>query len=93
MRKEVIMKPLVLPHVNLNGTSRECLVEQQCSVLHVLNSLLKVMGDASPNGRDYQTAPMGTFTKAQEAWRERWQMIEDLRREIEEYALAIQDSK
>lgn len=85
------MKPLVLPQVNLNGTTREALVEQQCSVMHVLRSLLKVMAEAAPNGRDYQFRP-AEFGPAQEAWRERWQVIEDMRREIEAHAIAIQES-
>ena len=86
------MNPLVLPQINLNGTSRECLVEQQCSVLHVLRSLLKVMEQASPNGRDYQLRP-AELQPALEAWSQRWVMIDDLRKEIEAHALAIQDSK
>jgi hypothetical protein len=85
------MKPLTLPHVNLNGTSRESLVAQQCDVMHALVALQKALQEASPNGRDFQTAPMGTFNRAQEAWRERYQVIEDMRREIEAHALAIQD--
>jgi hypothetical protein len=86
------MKPLVLPQINLNGTSRECLVEQQCSVVHVLHSLLKVMAQAYPNGRDYQLRP-AEYAPAREAWEERMQTIENMREEIEAHALAIQDSK
>jgi uncharacterized protein YqgV (UPF0045/DUF77 family) len=86
------MKPLVLPQINLNGSTRKSLVEQQCDVLAAIRELQKAMQEASPNGRDYQTAPMGTFNRAQEAWRERWQVIEDMHKEIEAHALAIQDS-
>jgi hypothetical protein len=87
------VKPLVLPQINLNGTSREALVAQQCDVLAAIRALQEALQEASPNGRDYQTAPMGTFNRAQEAWRERWQVIEDMRKEIEQHALAIQESK
>jgi hypothetical protein len=86
------MKPLLPPQINLNGSPRERLVEQQCDVLRALRELQKAMGEASPNGRDYQTMPMGTFSRAQEAWQERWQVIEDMHREIEAHALAIQES-
>ena len=86
------MKPLVLPQVNLNGTSRQCLVEQQSSVLHVLRSLLKVMAQAYPNGRDYQLRP-AEYPPAREAWEERMQIIENMRKEIEAHALAIHESK
>ena len=87
-----IMKPLVLPQINLNGSPRQVLVDQQCDVMHALERLQKAMQEASPNGRDYQTMPMGTFNKAQDAWRERYQIVEDMRREIEAHAIAIQES-
>ena len=48
------MKPLVPPQINLNGTSREALVEQQADVVTALATLLKAMSYAFPNGRDYQ---------------------------------------
>jgi hypothetical protein len=85
------VKPLVPPLINLNGSPRKMLVEQQCDVLAAIRELQKAMQEASPNGRDYQTAPMGTFNRAQEAWRERYQVIEDMRKEIETHAIAIQE--
>ena len=62
-------------------------------MIRALRELQKAMQEASPNGRDFQTAPMGTFNRAQEAWRERWQMIEEMRQEIEAHAIAIQESR
>jgi hypothetical protein len=85
------MKPLVLPQINLNGSPRERLVEQQCDVLAAIRELLKAMQEASPNGRDYQFRP-AELQPALEAWSQRWVMIDDLRKEIEEHALAIQES-
>jgi hypothetical protein len=87
------MKPLVLPQINLNGSPREVLVSQQLRVLDALRALQAAMQEASPNGRDYQTMPMGTLNKAQEAWRERWVMIDALYKEIEAHALAIHDDR
>jgi hypothetical protein len=86
------MKPLVLPQINLNGTSRSMLVAQQCDVLDALRALQEAMQEASPNGRDYQFR-MGEFAPAQAAWRERWQVIEDMRQEIEAHAIAISETK
>lgn len=84
------MTPLVSPQVNLNGTSREVLVEQQLDVLHALDDLHKAMNEASPNGRDYQLRP-AEFEPAREAWQERMKLIGDMRKEIEAHAMAIQD--
>lgn len=86
------MKPLVLPQINLNGSPRERLVEQQCDVMAAIRELLMALEEASPNGRDYQFRP-AEFAPAQAAWQERWQVIEDMRKEIEAHAMAIQDSK
>lgn len=85
------MKPLALPQVNLNGTAREQLVEQQCDVVVILRALLKAMAEAYPNGRDYQLRP-AEYAPAREAWEERMQTIENMREEIEAHAIAIQES-
>jgi hypothetical protein len=86
------MNPLTLPQVNLNGTSREALVEQQCDVMRALDKLYEAMQEAAPNGRDYQLRPT-EFNPAREAWHERMKLIRDMHNEIEAHAVAIQDSK
>jgi hypothetical protein len=85
------MKPLALPQINLNGTSKESLVEQQCGVLAALDALTKAMGEAAPNGRDYQLRPT-EFKPAHEAWLERMKVIHEMHKEIEAHAIAIQES-
>ena len=82
------MKPLALPQVNLNGTSREALVNQQVDVLRVLVKLTDAMSEAAPNGRDYQLRP-AEFAPAREAWHERMKLVADLHKEIEAHAMAI----
>lgn len=42
------------PIVNLNGASKESLIEQQLGVLTVIADLIDAMGAASPHGRDFQ---------------------------------------
>lgn len=42
------------PHVNLNGTSREQLVEQQVAFCEALSAAIQVLREAAPNARDYQ---------------------------------------
>ena len=85
------MKPLVPPQINLNGTSREALVEQQADVVTALGALLKAMSDAFPNGRDYQLRP-AEYAPAREAWEERMQAVATMHREIEAHAIAIMET-
>ena len=42
---------------NLNGTSKEALVEQRVEIGGAIRELLRALGDGWPNGRDYQLAP------------------------------------
>ena len=85
------MKPLLQPQVNLNGTSRERLVEQQCDVMEALRKTYEAMAEAAPNGRDYQLRP-AEFKGAQEAWQERMLAVHLMLQDIEVHAVAIQES-
>jgi hypothetical protein len=87
----VIVNPLVLPQINLNGSPKERLIEQQCNVMHAASALLKALQEATPNGRDFQFRP-AELQPALEAWSQRWVMIDDLRKEIEGFAISIQES-
>jgi hypothetical protein len=82
---------LIVPQINLNGTDRDTLLDQQCNVRSFLVGALRAMQEAAPNGRDYQLRP-ADLAPAVAAWRERMQMIEALAREIEEHAIAIQNA-
>ena len=82
--------PLVLPQINLNGTSKQQLVEQQLDVAAKLRHLLKAMGAAAPHGRDYQFRP-AEYRTAGTAWAERAAVIYDMLKEVEAHALAIHD--
>ncbi len=84
------MKPLILPQVNLNGTSREALVEQQMDVLRALQETMKKMLEANPHGRDYQFRPE-EYERAKSAWLDRMELLGKLHEEIEMHALAIHE--
>lgn len=85
------LRPLIEPRVNLNGTSKESLVSQYTKVMRKLDDTLGLMGEAMPHGRDFQTMNNPEFhaEKAREAWRERMQLIRELRNEIEKLAISI----
>jgi hypothetical protein len=80
----------VVPQVNLNGTSREALVQQQVAVLDALAQAVMAMSLATPHGRDYQTMPAGSYEAAREQHADRSKRLWALNAEITELALAIQ---
>ena len=47
------------PQVNLNGTSKESLMEQVRNAADACYNLQAQLADMRPHGRDYQTAPEG----------------------------------
>jgi len=83
-------KNLVPPQININGTSRRELVQQQLDVLRTLRALQQAMVDAMPNGRDYQIRP-SEAPAARAAWMDRIAIIYEMTQEIEKHAMAIQD--
>jgi hypothetical protein len=53
------------PIVNLNGTSRDELVEQRMVLLVALREAQRALANAIPNGRDWQTCrDSGAFARA-----------------------------
>jgi hypothetical protein len=82
------LSPLVPPIVNLNGNSREALVDQQRRILDALGQLLGAMHAAMPHGRDYQPQPQ-EYVAAREAWVERIMLLQSLKVELTANALCI----
>ena len=81
---------LVKPIVNLNGTSREALVEQQMDVVTAADALIKAMANAMPHPRDFQTTAPGTYEAARDAYAARLELVLRIRDEMEQHALDIQ---
>ena len=53
---------------NMNGTSRKELVEQRLAVYRACAELAEALGQAWPNGRDYQLAAPGECVKDRDEW-------------------------
>ena len=85
------MKSLIQPQINLNGTSKNQLLEQQVEVLEHFRRLLGAMVGATPHGRDYQLRPE-EYQFARDAWLERYTALDAMYREIEAHALLLSDS-
>lgn len=86
------MRYLVQPIVNLNGSTRKQLVEQQLAVIDALNETLSAMAEAMPHGRDYQTQAPGTYQAARDAYLDRRAEIVKLRDELEAYVANLCDA-
>jgi hypothetical protein len=78
-----------LPRVNLNGTSRNALIQQRREVCDALNSALEALERAAPHGRDYQTAPDGALETARHQHEARCTQLAELRRQITQEAIEI----
>ena len=79
-----------LPQVNINGSSRRALVEARMIAIEAVRAAMQALGECSPNGRDYQTAPKGEFEIARKVYCERFAFLDRLANELEEEAIAIQ---
>ena len=86
------MQPLVPQVPNLNGTSKQSLIDGYIETLGYLRTAVKVMREHAPNGRDYQTVSPDTFEKAADAWCERTKALEDMIRELEATAYRVMSS-
>lgn len=73
---------------NLNGTSRERLIEQRCEVGRAALILLGALEDAWPNGRDYQLRPENMKADV-EQWNAFASTVRSFRKRMEEEAFEI----
>lgn len=87
---ELAEPTLIVPILNMNGTSREELVDQRRNVFDALGEAHRLLAEASPHGRDYQHDPSGEmFKAATKQHRRRRLLIEALRDELRDEVLAI----
>ena len=78
------------PVVNINGTSREALVNARIAAIESLRSAMQALGECSPNGRDYQTAPKGELEIARKRYMERFAFLDRMINQLEDEAIFIQ---
>jgi hypothetical protein len=84
---------IVAPVVNLNGTSKNELLAQLFVACDAVENARKALGQMTPNGRDYQTAPAGTFDKAIVQHLERVKALETVLHDLEVISLKIDEQK
>jgi hypothetical protein len=56
------------PYVNLNGASRESLIQQHADVAGAAEALIQALGRAAPHGRDYQTVGTDAYKHDRTIW-------------------------
>jgi len=68
------------PNVNMNGTSRESLVDQRRDVMRALLRAQEALKHMAPHGRDYQGVPLPDirFEADRKVWQARMKLLVDL---------------
>jgi hypothetical protein len=84
---------IIVPVVNLNGTSAERLLEGYREALDALRAARSAMHMISPHGRDYQTEERTVYMEAADQHQSRLRALDQMYQEIELIALAVQDQK
>jgi len=74
-------RPLTTPIINLNGDHAETLLEQIREIHNAIHTLSKVLGSASPHGRNFQCSPEGAYDAA----RRQFQVHCDALRNMEKF--------
>lgn len=83
------MPDLMKPIQNLNGTSREALVEARIKAREACTALMAALGETGPNGRDYIGHP-DAYKRDLEIYRARFRALDELHNALGDEALEIQ---
>ena len=87
------MTKLIPPVINSNGTSVDELLSRQRDVIDALHEVMDALNEATPHGRDYQTLEPSVGRDARRAHGERWIIINNIREEYIQQAIAISKQK
>jgi hypothetical protein len=77
---------VIKPTINLNGTAPRVLLDQHLKAIDTLRYAISTLQAAEPSARDYQIAPIGTFTAAMEEHRDRLRRLRTVMDELQEIA-------
>jgi hypothetical protein len=81
------------PYINLNGTPPGELLQDYLLAIAALRGAISYLAMTAPNRRDYQTAPMGTFARAQSEHRARLARLECVMSELEVLTEHLSDQR
>jgi len=80
---------LVIPVVNINGTSKEELLEQYNEAINAIVSAIEAVGECRPHGRDYQTVDQSIYQKALDQWEKRMRYLHKICREYDDLFMEL----
>lgn len=80
---------LMLPRVNINGTSREELSEGFAKAQEAILTALEAVAATRPHGRDFQTCEPGDYNMAMRQHLDRLMMLNTLAEEMEQLATEV----
>ena len=86
------MSDLMRPIPNLNGTSREALIEARVNAREAIARLMALLSETAPNGRDYIGHP-DALARDTAIYRARFASLDALSNELLDEAVAIQDGE
>jgi hypothetical protein len=78
---------IVIPTIHLNGTSRAEIMSALSGANEALFIAIEAVGRTAPNGRDYYGS--GDIKAATDQHNRRIWLIEEVRRELEDIAIAV----
>jgi predicted AlkP superfamily pyrophosphatase or phosphodiesterase len=84
---------VVAPVININGTSERELLNQLQNASRAILEAYHALQEAAPHGRDYQTAPVGTYGQAREQHSIWLGQLDDIRQALGEIANQIYAQK
>lgn len=79
---------LMNPSININGTSRDSLVQTRRDALEAIMDAMKALQETLPHGRDY-VGRSHQYDLDRATYRERFATLDKLYNEIQDEALAI----
>jgi hypothetical protein len=82
---------VIKPTINTDGTAPRVLLDQHLKAIDTLRYAISTLQSTEPNARDYQTAPIGTFTAAMHEHRDRLRRLRTVMDELQEIAEHISD--
>jgi hypothetical protein len=84
--------PNCYPHVNLNGDQRETLVNDRHLAYLALSEAITRLQEVAPHGRNYQTAPLGSYERARAQYEQRMAVLRTLHKGLADEMNYLQDT-
>ncbi len=82
---------LVVPCVNINGTSKDDLVNQLQTAYMACETLMNALAAAAPHGRDYQTVSQELYLDARRQHDQRMRVVKQMQVELIDLAVAVNE--